>query len=76
MRWRASGAALAVEGSAAAIAFDVHLQDRGVMDEAVDGRERHDLVTEPRRMPSSLIEWCLTSRSGTRTISYLVSDLP
>jgi len=28
------------EGGAAAIAFDVHLEDRRVMDEAVDGGER------------------------------------
>ena len=29
-----------------AIAFDIHLQDRGVVDEAVDGGERHGLVGE------------------------------
>jgi hypothetical protein len=32
--------------SGAAIALDIHLQDCGVMDEAIDGRERHSLVGE------------------------------
>ena len=35
---------VAIEGSAAAIAFDVHLEDGGVMDEAIDSGERHSLV--------------------------------
>jgi hypothetical protein len=48
MGWWSSGAVLAVEGGAAAVAFDVHLQDGGVMDDAVDGRECHGLVTEHR----------------------------
>ena len=43
---RASGTALAVERSAAAIALDVYLQDGGVMNEAVDGGERHGLIGE------------------------------
>ena len=30
-----------VEGLAAAIALDIRLQDRGVVDETIDGRERH-----------------------------------
>src|SRR6266436_4610790 len=38
--------ALSVEGLAAAIALDIHLQDRGVMNEAIDGGERHSLVGE------------------------------
>ena len=46
VRWWPTGTALSVEGGAAAIAFDVHLQDGGVMDEAVNGRERHGLVGE------------------------------
>ena len=33
VRGRPSGAALAVDGGAAAIAFDVHLEDGGVMNE-------------------------------------------
>jgi len=43
---RPSGTALPVDGSATAIALDVHLQDGGVMHEAVDGGERHGLVGE------------------------------
>ena len=39
-RWPAS-TTFAVEGGAAAIAFDVHLQDGGVVNEAIDGGERH-----------------------------------
>jgi hypothetical protein len=42
-KWRRS---LMIEGLAAAIALDIHLQDCGVMDEAIDGRERHSLVGE------------------------------
>ena len=41
-----STAALSVERLAPPIAFDVHFQDCGVMDEAVDGGERHGLVRE------------------------------
>ena len=37
---------LAVECGAASIALDVHLEDGGVMDEAIDGGERHGLVWE------------------------------
>ncbi len=37
---------LLIEGFAASIALDIHLQDRGVMDESIDGRERHGLVRE------------------------------
>jgi hypothetical protein len=47
--------ALSIEGLAAAIALDIHLQDRGVMDKAIDGRERHSLVTEHRRILQFLI---------------------
>ena len=43
VRWWPAGATLAVERGATAIAFDVHLQDGRVMDEAVNGRERHGL---------------------------------
>jgi hypothetical protein len=39
VRWWPTGTALSVEGGAAAIAFDVHLQDGDVMHEAVDGGE-------------------------------------
>jgi hypothetical protein len=43
---RPSGTTFTVERSAASIAFDVHLQNGGVMDEAIDGGERHSLVGE------------------------------
>jgi len=48
---RAASAPLAFERSAAAVAFDVHLEDGGVMDEAVDDSDRHCLVTEYLRVP-------------------------
>lgn len=41
---RAAAASLAVERLLPAIALDVHLEDRGVMNEAVDRGERHRLV--------------------------------
>src|SRR6516165_10738688 len=44
--WRSTGTAPAAEGRLAAVALDVHLQDRGVVHEAVDGCERHCLVGE------------------------------
>ena len=68
MGWRASGTALAVERSAAAIALDVYLQDGGVMNEAVDGGERHGLIAEHLGMPRRLIGESLGSRSLTRSI--------
>src|SRR3954468_22193915 len=46
MDGRSAASALSVDGFATAIAFDVHLQDRGVMHEAVDSCERHGLVGE------------------------------
>src|ERR1700746_972496 len=44
-RWPAS-ASLAFKRRATAIAFDVHLEDGGVMNEAVDDSDRHCLVAE------------------------------
>lgn len=43
---RTSGSAFAVEGDAAAAALNVHLEDRGVVDEPVDGGQRHGRVGE------------------------------
>ena len=43
---RSAGAAFAFEGGAAAVAFDVHLEDGGVVNKAVDDGERHRLVGE------------------------------
>src|ERR1700730_17146747 len=45
-RRRAAAASLAFERGTAAVAFDVHLEDGGVMDEAVDDSDRHCLVWE------------------------------
>jgi hypothetical protein len=44
--WRPAGSSFAFERGAATIAFDIHLEDRGVMDEAVDDGDRHRLVRE------------------------------
>jgi hypothetical protein len=44
--WWPSRVALSIEGSAASVALDVHLQDGGVVNETVDGGERHGLITE------------------------------
>jgi hypothetical protein len=43
---RAAAASLAFECGAAAVALDVHLEDGGVMNQAVDDRDRHCLVRE------------------------------
>jgi hypothetical protein len=42
--WWPAWTAFAVEGGTATIAFDVHLEDSRVMDETVDGGERHSLI--------------------------------
>jgi hypothetical protein len=44
-RWP-TASALSIEDLPPSIAFDIHLQDRGVVHEAIDGRERHGLITE------------------------------
>ncbi len=51
---KASGITLAIESGAAAIALNVHFQDGGVMNGAVDGGERHGLTANDHRMPQSL----------------------
>src|SRR5215813_15668818 len=43
---RPASASLAFKGGATAVAFDVHLEDGGVMNEAVDDSDRHCLVRE------------------------------
>ena len=48
--WRPAATSLSIEGLAAAIALDIHLQDRGVMDQAIDGGERHSLVADHGKM--------------------------
>jgi len=54
---RAAAASFAFERGAAAGAFDVHLEDGGVMDEAGDDSDRHCLVTEHHRVPLFRIDW-------------------
>ena len=44
--WRSTGASFAFESGTAAIAFDVHLEDGGVVDEAIDDGEGHRRVGE------------------------------
>ena len=46
MDWRPATASLAFERGAPAVAFDVHLEDRGVMNQAVDDSDGHGLVWE------------------------------
>ena len=41
-----SASALSLKGFPSPVAFDIHFQDRSVMDEAVDGGERHGLIGE------------------------------
>ena len=48
---RPASASLAFKGSATAVAFDVHLEDGGVMNEAVDDSDRHCLVAEHDMTP-------------------------
>src|ERR1700691_1954009 len=55
-RWGPAGTALALESSSTAIALDVHLQDGGVMDEAIDGGECHGVVGEHL---SPFAEWLI-----------------
>lgn len=43
-----------MEGSAAAVALDVHLEDGGVMDQAIDRGERHGGIGED---PPPFAEW-------------------
>ena len=46
LRRRSAGATFAFEGGAASVAFDVHLEDGGVVDKAIDDGERHRLIGE------------------------------
>jgi hypothetical protein len=51
--------AFAFERGTATIAFDIHLEDRGVMDEAIDDGERHCLIPDAFMTPPFLIAWCV-----------------
>src|SRR6266446_6091244 len=48
---RPAAASLAFERGATAVALDVHLEDGGMMNQAVDDRDRHCLVAEHGAMP-------------------------
>ena len=43
------------QGGPAAIALDIELEDRAVMDETVDRSDRHSGIAERREMPLLLI---------------------
>jgi hypothetical protein len=45
-RWRATSATLSIEGSPSTIAFDIHLEDGRVVNETIDGGERHGRIGE------------------------------
>jgi hypothetical protein len=44
--WRAPNSTGLVDSFFPAIAVDVHFENRGMMDEAIDGREGHGLIRE------------------------------
>ena len=48
---RPAAASLAFERGAAAVALNIHFEDGGVVDEAVDDGDRHCLVAEYGAMP-------------------------
>src|SRR5215210_8723739 len=59
--------AFAFERGTATIAFDVHLEDCGVMDEAIDDGERHCLIGKDL---SPLPEWLVGSdQQGSPLVS-------
>ena len=57
------------------IARSFDLDDDGVVEQTIEERGGDDGIPEHRRMPQLLIGSCLTSRSPTRGIPFLVSDL-
>ena len=57
MHRRPAGPALAFERGATAVAFDIHLEDGGVVDEAIDDSDGHRLVIEHYRVPLFRIDW-------------------
>lgn len=44
--WRPTGTPLTVDGDSSAIAFDAHIEDCGVVNEAIDGRKRNGQIGE------------------------------
>lgn len=48
--------ALSLDGLAATTALDVHFEDRGVVDEPVDGGQRHGVIwKDPPPLPEGLV---------------------
>ena len=72
-RGRASGSAGFVDGFLATIAVDVHFEDRGVVHDAIDGGERHGLITGHLWMPQRLTGELLRSGSLTRIIHCMAA---
>ena len=70
--WRPSGPTLAIEGSAAAIALDVHLADGGVVDEAADDGEGHRLVG--KILPHSSKGWLAVTSKDRRSYRAPISS--
>lgn len=54
---RAAGPALAFERGATAVAFDIHLEDGGVVDEAIDDSDGHRRVAEHDGTPQYRSDW-------------------
>jgi len=57
VRGRPARPALAIECGTSSIALDIHLKDRRVMDEAIDGGQRHSLIWKHL---SPLAEWLVS----------------
>ena len=68
-------AAFAFQGGAASIALDVHLEDRGVVDQAIDDGQRHRLVAEYDTMPQDRNSCQPACGSSMRPTRFTVSGL-
>jgi hypothetical protein len=65
----------AFESDASPVAVDIDFEDRGVMDEAVDGGQRHGGIADHCRVPLFRIERCLELPSLIPNIRFTVSGL-
>ena len=63
--WRSATASFAFERGAAAVALDIHFEDGGVVDEAVDDGDCHCLVRED--LPDSPNGWLAVIRRDRRS---------
>ena len=64
---------LASNGGASSVAFDIHLEDGGVVDEAVDGGDGHCRITEHLGMPQRLTGESLRCGWLIHTIPFMAS---